>query len=89
MKDIVSLNRQFLLTAKQHADKPEVGLLMGLSSATLEALRTMTIEQIDALAERLPLSAITVRLTPAQFEVASANEKSSAAFMVSAMASKK
>ena len=89
MKDIISLNRSFLLLARQHADDPVASLATGLPKETLKVLEGLSIEQIDTLAANLPLSVFTMRLNPSQIEVAAKDDQHAASrFMVSALAAK-
>lgn len=87
MKDVVSLNRGFLHLARSHAEDPLTSLVMGIPEETLKILRSLTIEQVDALAETLPLSVFTMRLNPAQLDLVAKDTRGTASrFMVSSLA---
>lgn len=86
MKDIVSISKAFLNFARQHADDPVAPLATGFSQDTLKALQEMSIEQIDALADSLPLSVFSMRLNADQIKLAVEDERNASRFMIAAVA---
>lgn len=68
MTDIISLNRQFLLMARHEARSKSGELVTGLPRGILDKLATLTVDQIDAIAEHAGLSLIGLRLSEAEFE---------------------
>ncbi len=89
MKDLVSINRSFLMLARLHAKDPAAALATGLPQEILKTLEDMSIEQIDALASKLPLSVFTMRLNPGQLQLAVNDERGTASrFMVASLASR-
>ena len=68
MKDIVSINRNFLLLARESAKDIAGPILTGVPKATLERLSTLTLDQIDYLASCLPASGITFRFNDVEIE---------------------
>lgn len=87
MKDVVSLNRGFLHLARTHADDPLTSLAMGIPEETLKLLKGLTHEQVDVLAETLPLSVYTMRLNPSQLDLVAKDTRGTASrFMVSTLA---
>lgn len=69
MNDFVSLNRSFLMLARQHASDPSSPLATGLPKELLAKLKSMSIDQVEELAKNLPVSVFTMRLSPKQIEV--------------------
>lgn len=89
MKDFISLNRGFLMLARQHAQDPAACLALGLPRETLQMLQELSMEQIDSLAATLPLSVFTMRLSPTQLQMVAKDERGVASrFMVSSLAAK-
>lgn len=68
MKDIVSINRNFLLLARESAKDIAGPILTGVPKATLERLGALTLDQIDHLASCLPASGITFRFNDVEIE---------------------
>ena len=66
MKDIVSINRNFLLLARDSAKDIAGPVLTGVPKATLERLGELTIDQIELLAHCIPASGITFRFNEAE-----------------------
>ena len=55
MNDIISINRQFLIMARE-ASKSRAGEIMtGLSRTALDRIAQMTLDEIDAMARDLSL----------------------------------
>lgn len=75
MNDFVSLNRAFLMLARQQASDPAAPLTTGLPKETLAKLKEMSIGQVEDLAKNLPVSVFSVRLSPKQMDVAAGAEQ--------------
>ena len=69
MKDLISMNRHFLLLARDASKDAAAGnLVTGLPNATLGKISQMSLAQIDALASTLPVAAFTFRFTPDEID---------------------
>ena len=68
MKDIVSINRNFLLLARDAAKDIAGPILTGVPKATLDRIGGLTMDQIDQLASCLPASGITFRFNDAEID---------------------
>ena len=71
MGDAVSINRAFLIMAREaaRANKASAEVATGLSSQTLERLSAMTIDEIERLAQSMgDVSLITLRLDDAEID---------------------
>jgi flagellar transcriptional activator FlhD len=66
--DIISLNRQFLIMAREAASSKSGELVSGLSRHVLEKLATLTVEQIDVIARQSGVSLFRLRLTEAEVD---------------------
>lgn len=87
MNDYVSLNRSFLMLARQDASDPAAPLSTGLPQELLAKLKSMTIDQVDELAKNLPVSVFTMRLSAKQMEViAEGDQGVTAKYVVAALA---
>lgn len=65
MKDVASLNRMFLLTAQNLARTGTVNLgpmVTGMSENLLQRIATMSLEEIDKVANATPITFFTLRL---------------------------
>lgn len=65
IKDVAALNRMFLLTAQRVARSGTVNLgpmVTGMSEGLLEKISTMSLEEIDKLANATPITFFTMRL---------------------------
>ncbi|CUB08006.1 MULTISPECIES: flagellar transcriptional regulator FlhD [Tepidiphilus] len=90
MNDIVSINRQFLIMARQLANsKSESGeIVTGLPRPVLERLANLSLDQIEAIAERIGISLITIRLNEAELaRLASLQDGQRAAYSLAVVAS--
>ncbi|MEO1767674.1 hypothetical protein [Thiobacter aerophilum] len=66
MKDIISLNRQFLIMAREAAGSKAGEVITGLPRPVLDRLANLSIDQIEAIAQGAGVSLITFRLSEAE-----------------------
>jgi len=66
MKDIISINRQFLIMAREAASAKSGEILTGLPRPVLDLLATLSLDQIEAIAKGAGVSLITLRLNEAE-----------------------
>jgi flagellar transcriptional activator FlhD len=67
MNDIISINRQFLVMAREMASNTGIGeVVTGLPRSVLERLKDLSLEEIEALAREIGVSLITFRLKEAE-----------------------
>lgn len=66
MTDIISINRQFLIMARDAANTKSGELVTGLPRHVLEQLSRLTVDQIDAIARHSGISLISCRLSEAE-----------------------
>lgn len=88
MNDIISINRQFLIMAREAAKSGSGELLTGLSRPMLDRLAGMTLEQIEGLAKGAGVSLISIRLNDAELNrLCSLHETQKAAYAIAVVAS--
>lgn len=63
MQDIVSINRQFLIMAREAANSPSGEIITGLSRQVLDKLSKLSLEQIEEIAQGAGVSLISFRLS--------------------------
>ena len=68
MQDAASLNRNFLLKAREAAKEPSGELITGLSPEMLKRIGDMTNAEIEQAAMLLPVSMFTLRMDRSVFE---------------------
>lgn len=68
MQDIVSINRQFLIMAREAAKLPSGEIITGLSRKTLDRLTELDLEQIEKVAQGVRASLISLRLSEADID---------------------
>lgn len=68
MQDAASLNRNFLLQAREAAKEPAGELITGLSPEMLKRIGDMTNAEIEQAAMLLPVSMFTLRMDRSVFE---------------------
>lgn len=68
MNDIISINRQFLIMAREASKSRSAEVLTGLSRGVLDKLGQMSLEEIEAMARDLGISVISMRLNEAEME---------------------
>lgn len=66
-KDFVSLNRKYLYLVRQMSSDQRAAMLTGVPATVIEQIRNMPIDELDALAEGMPIPCF--RLDQATFEV--------------------
>lgn len=87
MNDIVSINRQFLIMARQLANSKSGEIVTGLPRPVLERLANLSLDQIEAIAERIGISLITIRLNePELARLASLQDGQRAAYSLAVVA---
>lgn len=62
MKDVISLNRAFLLHARSAASDNSGTLVTGMTTEELNFFKELSIEQIEKLATSIPTTGFTLRL---------------------------
>ena len=90
MIDIISINRQFLIMAREASKSRSGEIMTGLSRTTLDRIAQMTLDEIDAMARDIGISAISVRLTETEMDrLLSLQGLQKAAYSISIAASAK
>jgi flagellar transcriptional activator FlhD len=67
MQDIASINRQFLIMAREAASSPSGEVITGLPRQILDKLAELSLEQIEEIAQRVGISLISFRLSESEF----------------------
>lgn len=62
MQDIISLNRQLLIMARELANNSSGEIVFGFSKPVLKKISELSLDQIDELAEKVGISLFTLRL---------------------------
>ncbi|WP_126448319.1 hypothetical protein [Sulfuricystis multivorans] len=68
MNDIISINRQFLIMAREAAKSQAGEVITGLPRPVLDKLAALSLEQIEAIAQEVGVSLITLRLNEAELD---------------------
>ena len=68
MNDIISINRQFLIMAREASKSRSGEIMTGLSRTALDRIAQMTLDEIDAMARDIGISVISVRLTESEMD---------------------
>lgn len=68
MKDVISINRNFLLMARNASQDASGSLVTGLPKELLEKIGTLSFDQIEQLASSLPCTAFTVRFNEGEID---------------------
>jgi hypothetical protein len=68
MQDIVSINRQFLIMAREAANSPSGEVITGLSRHLLERISSLTLDQIEEIAQGSGVSLISFRLSEEELD---------------------
>lgn len=88
MQDIVSINRQFLIMAREAANSPSGEIITGLSRQVLEKLSKLSLDQIEEIAQGAGVSLISFRLSEAELtRLTALQEGQRAAYSLAVVAS--
>jgi flagellar transcriptional activator FlhD len=68
MNDIISINRQFLIMAREASKSRSGEVLTGLSRGVLDRLAQMSLDEIESMARDIGISAISLRLTETEMD---------------------
>ena len=68
MNDIISINRQFLIMAREASKARSGEVLTGLSRGVLDRLAQMNLDEIEAMARDIGISVISLRLNEAEMD---------------------
>ena len=68
MNDIISINRQFLIMAREASKSRSGEIMTGLSRTALDRIAQMTLDEIDAMARDIGISVISIRLTETEMD---------------------
>ena len=68
MKDVASINRNFLLQAREAAKKPEGQLLTGVAPSMLKRISELSVDDIESLATTLPVSVFLFRFNEVELD---------------------
>jgi hypothetical protein len=66
-KDIADLNRRFFYLARQLASDEQSNLLAGMPRLAIELIKSMTLDELDALAEDMIAPCFTLKFDDATF----------------------
>lgn len=76
MQDIVSINRQFLIMAREAASSPSGEIITGLSRQVLDKLSKLSLAQIEEIAKGVGVSLISFRLSEDELDRLTSLQKS-------------
>ena len=68
MNDIISINRQFLIMAREASKARSGEVLTGLSRGVLDRLAQMSLDEIEAMARDIGISVISLRLNEVEMD---------------------
>lgn len=68
MQDIVSINRQFLIMAREAASSPSGEVVTGLSRQVLDKLSKLSLDQIEEIAQGAGVSLISFRFSEREID---------------------
>ena len=89
MGDIVSINRSFLIMAREAANTRSGEVITGLPRPVLDRLGKMNLDEIERLARGAGVSLISFRLNEAELErLASLHDRQRPAYALSVVATK-
>lgn len=89
MGDIVSINRSFLILAREAANTTSGEVITGLPRAVLDRLGKMNLDEIERLAQSAGVSLISFRLNEAELDrLASLHDRKRPAYALSVVATK-
>ena len=86
-KDIADLNRRFLYLARQLASDEQSNLLAGIPGEAIELIKSMTFDELDALAEDMIAPCFTFKLNDATFRALVERKHSRRAYMTNILVS--
>jgi hypothetical protein len=90
MKDIISINRQFLIIARERANAKRINasndVVTGLSAKLLSRIGQLSIEEIEGLAQS-EISLITIRIDESQIDkiITEMREKKRTAYLLASL----
>lgn len=88
MHDIISINRQFLIMAREAANSKSGEIITGLPRPVLSRLANLSLDQIEAIARGVGVSLITFRLSEAELtRLTDLHESQRAAYSLAVVAS--
>jgi flagellar transcriptional activator FlhD len=88
MIDIISINRQFLIMAREAANSKSGEIITGLPRPVLDRLATLSLDQIEAIAQGVGVSLITFRLSESELtRLTALQEGQRAAYSLAVVAS--
>lgn len=68
MNDIISINRQFLIMAREAANSKSGEIITGIPRPVLDRLANLSLDQIEAIAQGVGVSLINIRLNEAELD---------------------
>ena len=80
-KDIADLNRRFLYLARQLVSDEQSNLLAGMPRLAIELIKSMTLDELDALAEDMIAPCFTFKFDDATFRALVARKTTRRAYM--------
>jgi flagellar transcriptional activator FlhD len=90
MNDIISINRQFLIMAREAANSKSGEIITGLSRPVLDRLSNLSLDQIEAIVQGAGVSLITFRLSEADLtRLTDLQESQRAAYSLAVVASER
>ena len=85
-KDIAGLNRRYLYLARQLASDEQSNLLSGMPGQAIELIKSMTLDDIDALAEDMIAPSFTFKFDDATFRALVERKTTRRAYMTNILA---
>jgi len=85
-KDIAGLNRRYLYLARQLASDEQSNLLSGMPGQAIELIKSMTLDDIDALAEDMIAPCFTFKFDDATFRTLVDKKTARRAYMTNILA---
>ena len=86
-KDIADLNRRFLYLARQLASDEQSNMLAGIPGEAIELIKSMTFDELDALAEDMIAPCFTFKFNDATFRALVERKSSRRAYMTNLIVS--
>ncbi len=85
-KDIAGLNRRYLYLVRQLASDEQAILLSGIPGQAIELIKSMTLDDIDALAEDMIAPCFTFKFDDATFRALVERKTTRRAYMTNILA---